>query len=396
MSMSAADQAWLKHKAKPSLLSTIDNLKRAKRHRYAIGHLDEGEQIGTAVVVGSGPSLTSRGGVIRELQHSGAMVITTNTGLPALAKMSIVPNVVATREVVDVGSHLDHPAGCIAVDLAAAPSVWEAAERNGSKVIWFVGAAMQYFELASKLGVKPLYGGGAALTAAVALAAEWGARRIVLVGVDLAFADDGAGYADGSAWSGYRGELGDDMVIIGGDGYAAMVEQSKHSNIKPPPQAQRTVEATAYGGNGTVRQLLTWADQKQWLETFAERHQQLDLINATCAGVRIEGWVEGLVNYRQTLPSMRTVQEDVVDAVIDDIRRQCKTVGALGATVRDPQGCVAAVPGWLDGNALVEAVAAPDIVAQRDMRLPAKQAIIAQSEALEAAAAQVLSTLEET
>lgn len=391
--LSPADAAWLKHKAKPSLLATVENLKRAHEHRYALGA--PACNGGTAIVVGSGPSLSQTCHLVAGWQTAGALIITTNTGLPALAKIGVVPDVVVTREVVDVGSHLSHPAQCICVDLAAAPSVWDAAIASGAEVRWFVGAALQYFELAAKLGVRPLYGGGAALTAAVALSEEWGAARIVLLGVDLAFAPDGAGYADGSAWSGYRADLDGTHAVIGGAGYEAMREQSDRGAIPPPPQTQHTVQAPAYGGVGEVTQLLTWADQRTWLQTFATRHPFIDFRNATGAGVRIDGWAECAMTRSRSRRAWMDMGVDARVSIEDttralgDIRRQCVAVGALGATVADPQGCVAAVPGWLAGNALVEAVAAPDIVAQHARHLPAKQAIIEQCKALEDAAALV-------
>lgn len=387
--MSPADAAWLKHKARPSLLATVENLKRAHEYPYALG--PRGERQGTAIVVGSGPSLSQTCHLLAGWQAAGALIFTTNTGLPALAKIGVVPDVVVTREVVDVGSHLSHPARCICVDLAAAPSVWDAAIASGAEVRWFVGAALQYFELAAQLGVRPLYGGGAALTAAVALAEEWGARHIALLGVDLAFAPDGAGYADDSAWSGYRADLDGTHAVIGGAGYEAMREQSDRGAIPPPPQKQHTVQAPAYGGVGEVTQLLTWADQRAWLATFARRHGDLALSNATGSGARIEGWFEETPRSVLSLTKARgtRVEHETVIRALADICRQCVAVGALGATVADPQGCVAAVPGWLAGNALVEAVAAPDIVAQHARHLPARQAIIEQCKALEDAAVLV-------
>ena len=356
-----AEELYALTKARPAMLACVRNLRTASGRRYAMParHARTGA---TVYVVGSGPSLAGSLDELRAAQARGALVYTTNTGLPALARAGIVPDAVVVREVLDVRSHLEHEAREFVFDLAVNSDVW----RSKSDASWFVAGGTQFFELASRLGVRPLFGGPASLTAAVALAEARGADEITLIGVDLAFAPDGVGYAAGTAFEGYRGTLDGDAVTLDAGGLEAMKRASDAVGVPAPPAHQRTVEVPSLDG-GTVRQLGTWHDQQAWLELFAMRSRTL-LGNATRSGALIAGWDRGhsgsvvrgtSVRMGEPVPTTR--------AVLEDIARQARTVECLASTVRDPDGCVVAVPGYLDGCDVVEAAAAGDLITVRRM-----------------------------
>lgn len=359
-----SEELYALTKARPAMLACVRNLAAAKGRPYALPKGTPPRQ-GTAVVVGSGPSLDESLGHVRALAAAGATIYTTNTGLSALARAGIVPDVVVAREVLDVRSHLKHPHGELVLDLATNADVW-AAHPSAS---WFVAGGTQFFELASRLGVRPLFGGPASLTAAAALADARGAERIILVGVDLAFASDGIGYASGSAFAGFEGEFTDGSVTLDSRGLEAMKRASDAVGVPAPPRVQRVTEAPGIDGT-TVRQLGTWADQQRWLETFATRARGVLLDNLTAHGASLAGWTR-LTTAPRVQPRVERVDDEratpLVDEALVDIARQADTVASLADTVRDADGCVVAVPGYLDGCDVVEAAAAGDLITVRRM-----------------------------
>ncbi len=390
--MSAADDNYVRHKARPSILAAVRNLHSAHLYPYAVGERPR-ERSGTAVVVGAGPSLTQSLAFVAEMQREGALVLTVNAALPALAAGGVVPDVVVCREVVDVSAQLSHPVRCVVLDLCAGSETWRSELFYGiyslcaTDVMWFVPGAMQCFELAANLEVEPLFAGSAALTAAVALAEAWGAAEIVLVGVDLAFAQDGKGYADGSAWSGYRGELAaDGRMSLEGAGFEAMGARSSSVGIPGPPQQQTVRRVPAIGG-GEVSQLMTWADQQGWLENFAARHWDIDCTNATLSGASIGGWSEGWPGAGEAesldhvvamgLPAGVTVPRERTEAAIADVLRQCDTVRNVAASVLDDDGAPHTVPGYLAGCDVVEAAAAGALMGVHDSGLPMREGVSA-------------------
>ena len=359
-----SEELYALTKARPAMLACVRNLAAAKGRPYALPKVAPPRHC-TAVIVGSGPSLDESLEHVRKLATAGAVIYTTNTGLPSLARAGIVPDVVVAREVLDVRSHLEHPHGELVLDLATNADVW-AAHPAAS---WFVAGGTQFFELASRLGVRPLFGGPASLTAAVALADARGAERIILVGVDLAFASDGIGYASGSAFAGFEGEFTGESVTLDSRGLEAMKRASDAVGVPAPPRVQRVTEALGLNGS-TVRQLGTWADQQRWLETFATRARGVLLDNLTAHGASLAGWTR-LTAAPRVPPRVERVDDEratpLVDEALADIARQADTVANLADTVRDADGCVVAVPGYLDGCDIVEAAAAGDLITVRRM-----------------------------
>ena len=148
------------------------------------------------------------------------------------------------------------------------------------------------FELSRVLGVRPLFGGPAALTAMVELCAQWGRRRSCSWGADLALAPDGASYADGSAFSGQRATIGaDGMAVNGGDGFAEAAAARSGQAHRPP--GARGDGGGARLGRRHAADHDAVASAGQWLETFAEQHPDIACIDATEGGVVKRGWGAG-------------------------------------------------------------------------------------------------------
>ena len=73
--MTTADDNYVKHKARPSMLAAVRNLHSAHLYPYAVGDRPR-ERSGTAVVVGAGPSLTRSLAFVAQMQAEGALVLT--------------------------------------------------------------------------------------------------------------------------------------------------------------------------------------------------------------------------------------------------------------------------------------------------------------------------------
>ena len=189
----AAD-LFARHKAKSAMRAIVTNLAEAGSRPYLVTG-DKPLEGSTVYVVGAGPSLSRALPHLADLSRHG-YVFAVNASARAVARVT-PPDVVVVRESVDVAGQLEGvEASLIALDLCASPAVWDVC--RGRNAGWFIAGAVQHFGLAARLGVRPLFAGSSAITAAVALAHELGAWRIVLVGCDLAFAD-GLAYAPESA-----------------------------------------------------------------------------------------------------------------------------------------------------------------------------------------------------
>lgn len=364
------------HRSGPLARAWLTNLLDAPTLPYAFAPYD-GPRAGTFFVVGAGPSLAKNAHELPRLQREGAVICTVNTALPAVAK-HVTPDVVLTRELVDVSSHLRHPARLRVLDLGASPAVWDVAREMGP-CAWYVAGNVNTFELSRVLGVRPLFGGPAALTAMVELCAQWGAAEIVLMGADLALAPDGASYADGSAFSGQRATIGaDGMAVNGGDGFAEKQRQHAAAGLIGHPEREATVEVPGWGGV-TLRTTTQWLPQVEWLETFAEQHPDIACIDATEGGVVKRGWECGRAE--EVEPRDDTTWLDPVDlatrwptdvaALRAHLAAEVEVAQLEAVNVLHPGGQIHTVPSLLDGHDMVDCLAAKKLLQVSEAQMPA-------------------------
>ena len=366
MTLTESDRAFVLHKSRQVMEATVSNLHAAASIPYALGAWPNRRR-GTMVCVGAGPSLAATGPHLAAMRADGALICTVNTAFSAVARFVEV-DVVLAREVVDVSSHLDYSAGLRVLDIGASSAVWAQALSMG-ECAWFVPGCNQTFELAASLGVRPLFGGTAAMTALVALCEQWGAAEIVLVGVDLALAPSGDAYAAGSAFAGMRAQIDAAGVAThGGTGFECKRTQHASGGVHAPPSVEPTFEVEAWGG-GTVRTTAAWIDQIPWLAEFARRHPDIACVDMTGAGARKAGWDEEAASAWEPFGE-RASMYDIHDSWLaaPDVARararlivEADMVSSLAATVLDPDGAVACVPGYLAGSDLVDAMAARDL-----------------------------------
>lgn len=368
--LTGSERDWAVQKARAVGLATARNVRSSLGLPCAI---PSGERrtprAGTFVVVGAGPSLDRTGKYLASMQDAGALIVTTNTGCPAVLRHGVMPNVVVAREVLTVGPQLAGlEASCVRVlDLGCSPEMFERQAAIGPTA-WFVQATVACFELASILGVRPLYGGDASLTAAVALADAWGAEEVVLLGVDLAFADDGSAYGAGTAYEGERATLEGGYARLDGRGHERRRAVADAAGLERPSERVRWMTVGAYGGElveeggrrvpRQVRTQGTWVSQIEWLMQRAGRDPSLRCIDATGEGAAKPAWYEASAESvvadlrsrgakRPRLP-MEDVPAGRVQAAVEWFERQATDAQVVAATTTDPLGVPVACPGLWD------------------------------------------------
>lgn len=355
-----ADRGFVLHKSRAVMEAMLTNMAAARHLPYALGDRFT-ERSGVFVVVGAGPSLNTTGPELARLQQEGAVICTVNAALGAVSRYC-VPDVVMTREVVDVSAHLRYPAHLYVMDMSASPKAWDVAnEQEGADVAWFVPGASQCFKLAQAYGVRPLFGGTAAATAMVALCEEWGASSIVLVGMDFS-----TSAAKGSPWEGYDV---DDEGRVGGAGYEAKKAAHASAGLPPPDAVAPAVMAHGWGG-GVVRSLAQYADQVSWLEDFARRHPDIQCVDATGAGVRKRGWIERLAkdvdavgrpaSWRPT--DVAYLSSEQHRAAYEHVHEQTRTAQVVAGNVVHEQGVPSVVPRFVRSWDIVDALAGGDML----------------------------------
>lgn len=355
--------AYVLHRSRLVAEAMLANLPAAGSLPYALGPRTT-ERAGTWVCVGAGPSLEATGPELARMQKAGACILTVNTALSAVSRW-VRPDVVIAREVVDVSSHLHWPAGLYVLDIGASPRAWERARNNGPTA-WFWPGAPHCFDLAATHGGRPLFGGPAAMTGLVALAEEWGAAEIVLVGCDLALADDGKSYADGSAFAGQRAEIDAHGVATnGGDGFVRKQEQHARGGVEAYPTREATALVERWGGGGMLRTTTQWLPQLEWLRNFAQRHPEIVCIDATGAGTR-KGWRE--VDVREVTvtpasgPVLSAPDPEAMARVLASIEEQRETALAVAVNVLHADGAPECVPGFVRGTDFVDMFAAKGLL----------------------------------
>lgn len=370
----ASARAWTLHRAKPVMLATLANLRALRDVPYAIGGEPSPHD---AIVCGAGPSLTA---LLPQIAEARGVVYTVNTAAMAVDSVRR-PDVLVAREIVDCAPQLV-PCGEVVIDVGAHTGVLARAREVADRVSWFVPAGVHLSGITSTLGVRPLYGGTAALTAAVALAVARGARRVWLCGVDLAYADDGRAYADGSAYDGHRVELGaDGLARHVGAGAEYQAAAHDRAGIPRHPERQATVEVPAFGGVGYRRALHTWEDQRRWLARMAQRVRMLHVAGA---GARIGGGTAEVSaiewdfdddmrasswSYDERAAARAPVHAwpwAMLDRVIT---QQVKTARSWAAALHADTP-IAAVQGTIEGADIVETVVAGRLIQLREADLP--------------------------
>lgn len=357
--------AFIRHKSRHAVSWSLANLQRlAGRPSAMMPHQPLAGR--TAFVVGAGPSLARNGELLRRANESGAAVLSVNASDPALRSLGVRADVCLMRESIDVSHDIAaSEAPMIVLDVCAHPGAWTAA---GDRAAWFIPGYPRHMTICQRLGVRPLFGGSSALCSTVALAIAWGAESIVLVGTDLALGLDGSAYHREAPRGDCVGHVDGDRIRF--EGNEANDEVTRRSGQVLQPKTVTLERVAAHDFSGWLPTIDTWIDQRQWLETQAERHGgRVRLVNATEGGAGIVGWRSArLADVLDAVPTMEPVtipawypvDEGMQEQLTADMRRECDLLESVSRQMLASRGPDLSLMRSLDvyGSPLIETLAA--------------------------------------
>ncbi len=220
-----------------------------------------------AIIVATGPSLTKQLPLLKEIQDY-ATIISVDASMPILEKWGIIPDFVTSIERVEAtGKFFENTSKEFQEKFITihASLQHERVINNsfGDKILVMRPYNYNKFLALNKYGYLGI--GMSAANMAYELAYFLGFKKIVLIGQDLAYAQDGTSHANGHVY-------GKDEV--------------KYKNTDE--------FVTKYGGKGIIRTTRVWNMFRNFFERDIENTKQkgIETINATEGGARIEGAIE--------------------------------------------------------------------------------------------------------
>lgn len=213
------------------------------------------------IIVAAGPSLEKNVHLLKKAKGK-AFIIAVDTALRYLAEQDIQPDLAVS---VDPRKPLrlfeDDRVQNMVLALNADLN-YQVVEKMSKQKLLFVSADNAYynsmFELAGK-HIHFLCNGGSVATVAFALARNWGFRRIVLIGQDLA--------------------LSADKVHAGKD------------DIDLQKLTEKQIPVEGYYGE-TVYTSPDYNEYRKWYEMFIRNDKEVEVINATEGGAKIAGSIQ--------------------------------------------------------------------------------------------------------
>lgn len=212
------------------------------------------------IIVAAGPSLEKNVEDLREVKGKFFM-IAVDTALPYLMSKGIQPDLAIT---VDPGKKIDlfedERTRTIPLAIYSSSNHDIVSLLHDQKII-FASAECSYYNKLYQIADKCMYSlpkGGSVATCAVTLAVEWGYKKIVLVGQDLALAPD-------------------------------KVHAGKENEIIYKPEDRIPIEG--YYGD-TVYTSLDYDYYRKWYELYLRCNTDIEMINATEGGAKIVGTIQ--------------------------------------------------------------------------------------------------------
>ena len=298
----------------------LRNIPRCAGKRMATAFAGRLPEHGTTFVVGAGPSLDATLPVFAA-QRQGALVMASNSSVGALLRHGITPDVLVTTEHVDLPNIEWSSAPVVVASISAGEPSWQAATH------FFLQADIWSNRVAWHLGCPPLMLAGNVTPSAVALALEWGAERVVLIGCDMSYdLDRGKAYADGAAWGETRLHRTDKGLV-----FEHMLERQRAhqaSGIMGIPSHHVALELPGWGGS-TVVTTHDFEMQIHELQTLAAQYPGRQCINATGRGVSLEGWREVPIaeldpSEAARVPDARVCTQEDVDVAVEQLRNDAR------------------------------------------------------------------------
>jgi hypothetical protein len=220
-----------------------------------------------AIIVSTGPSLTKQLPLLKEIQNY-VTILSVDASMPILEKWGIVPDFVTTLErVKETGKFFENASKEFQEKFITihASLQHERVLKNsyGKKLLVMRPFSYNKFFGFHKYGYLGI--GMSAANMAYELAYFLGFKKIVLIGQDLAYAEDGHSHADGHVYGKNEVKFKDSDEYV-----------------------------TKYGGNGLIRTSRVWTMFRNFFERDIEytKKEGIETINATEGGSRIYGAIE--------------------------------------------------------------------------------------------------------
>lgn len=213
------------------------------------------------IVVAAGPSLEKNVQLLKKAKGK-AFILAVDTALRYLAEQDIQPDLAVSvdpRKPLELFENEKVQQMPLALDISLN---YEIVDKMAKQKLVFVCSDNIYYDKMFQLTGKHigfLSNGGSVATVAFAMAMNWGFRRIVLVGQDLA--------------------LTADKVHAGKDD----IDTEKLTNKQIPIEG--------YYGE-TVYTSPDYNEYRKWYEMMLRTHDTIEVINATEGGARIEGAIQ--------------------------------------------------------------------------------------------------------
>ncbi len=302
-------------RAQTWVLDVLGNLDTLLRHPPLLS-LDGAYRGVPAFIVGAGPSLDKN---IQELRraHGKGIVFAANSSAFSLAKHGIKPHIVCCLESIDISERLRTLPFLDDVIRAFSLSAHPNSLHTGTgPLLPFHEALPQYAgPLDALTRVPGVTVCGSVSTAAFSLAQRLGCSPVVLVGQDMAFTD-GAAYASGTGFetSTTSVDQATGRVLLHWNEEIQKLHGEQHGSRH---DAEPLVEATAWGGKGTVISGPSFMAINSWLESTAAvsegAGQSARYVNATEGGARVTGFAERrLRDLLDELPDVNIAVSDMV------------------------------------------------------------------------------------
>lgn len=245
--------------AKTQLTMLLGNFVRNQNgFDHEVSELKEHFAGQTLYIIAAGPSLDRN---IQELKQIGnrGIILATGTVLKKLLKAGVRPDYVI---IIDGGKEGTYPQ-ILGVENCQVPLLYMAtvyyrvpAEYQGEKYVIFQ-KDFEYSETYAKEKGYPLFqSGGSVSTTALDIGIQFGCRRIVFVGLDLAYTDN----KDHASETAQVRSVEQDGTIMVEDIYGNMVRTVRNLNL-----------------------------YREWIERRIQGERQIEFIDATEGGARIQG-----------------------------------------------------------------------------------------------------------
>nr|WP_308346536.1 6-hydroxymethylpterin diphosphokinase MptE-like protein [Campylobacter insulaenigrae] len=227
-----------------------------------------------AIIVSTGPSLIKQLPLLKQYSNK-ATIFCADSAYPILAKYNIKPDYVLSLERVDFTSEFfNNDFGEFDKDIVFVlkslthPNTFKYLNKKQTNIT-IIFECFSYINFIGLNDFGYIYTGSSVAVMGYILAVRLKYQNIILIGQDLAYANDGASHPEEYHYGKY-------------DTY-------------DPKDIDYNLKTTAYGGKGEVKTTTTWNLFKTQLEEAIFNAKQLSNIttyNATESGARIEGTVE--------------------------------------------------------------------------------------------------------